>query len=49
MRHNQPEPAVNPIDEDSSERFTHDHVSHLGADHHDPALSAWEDDGGAVA
>lgn len=49
MHHNEPEPAVSPLTGESSERLADEHVRHSGADHHDPALSAWEDEGGAVA
>ena len=49
MHHNQPETTISTLIGDGSESVTVEHHKHLGADHHEPALATWEDDGGAVA
>lgn len=46
MPHHPPEPAVDALESDGT--FSEGYVNPLGADHHDPVLAAWEDDGGAI-
>ena len=46
MPHHPPEPAFDALESNGS--FSEEYVNPLGADHHDPSLAAWEDDGGAI-
>lgn len=46
MSHHPLEPAVDVLERNGS--FSEEYVDPLGADHHDPAIAAWEDEGGAI-